>query len=405
MIEDVDRRGFGDPSFPGIASAPFADGVVLHDSVTGRLFFINATAGLIWHELQRGRDEHAAAAALALAHGIESGHAARDVHAFVQALDEAGLLCEAEGDDPALPALPSTAPMLDRVFCIGERPTRVICHDDDVAESFAALAAPAVVGGDSDSTLTLFRVDDDYCLLRDGHLLQRLATAPLARWALVRELVRGGRARSWLALLHAGALATADGALLIAGDSGAGKSTLLAALLASGLDFIADDIAPIEAGTHHVWPVPLAVSIKQGSWETISALFPELLTRPAIRFGTRIMRYLTPPNPAADAGYPLAAVIFPQYRPGAPLAIERLSSRDSLVLLGEGGSVLPDSDRGLAAFLALWQEMPVYRATYGQLEEAVGAIAGLLGDGRGGGRCRTGGESVRPDLAARAGSG
>jgi hypothetical protein len=110
----------------------------------------------------------------------------------------------------------------------------------------------------------------------------------------------------------------------------------------------------------------------------VEQLFPQLARQPAIPFGTRIMRYLLPPTPAADAGHSIARVLFPRYVEGAPVAVEHLDPTASLVRLGEGGSVLPDTDEGLAAFLALWARTPAYQITYGQLDEAVAAILELV---------------------------
>ena len=47
------------------------------------------------------------------------------------------------------------------------------------------------------------------------------------------------------------------------------------------------------------------------------------------------------------------------------------------MLLGEGGSVLPDTDAGLAEFLAWLGRVPAYALAYGRLDEAVREVRAL----------------------------
>ena len=342
--------------------------------------------------MRQGSDKEAIVHDLVRVYEVDPATARHDVEAFAAAAAEAGLLgpCSAvdgcRGGARLLP--PRREPALDAVYRTGEAAVRVVCHPPDVAASFAHLAAPAAAPGGTTAEvcLTLYRDRGEFVLTRDGRLVDRLTTAPAARWAMVRQLVVGGRRRPWLALLHAGAVATPASALLLCGDSGAGKSTLLAGLVHAGLAFLADDILPLEAGTHRVWPVPLAISVKQGSWPAVGALFPELTAAPPIRFGGRTMRYLWPGAAAAagTAGFPAAMLLFPRYVEGAPVALQPLDATRSLVLLGEGGSVLPSTDAGLAEFLAWLAGTPAYELAYGRLDGAV-RLACTLAEGQGAG--------------------
>ena len=248
----------------------------------------------------------------------------------------------------------------------------------------APLAAPTMVpdGTSARARLALFRARDAFVLTYDDRLVDRLDTAPAARWALVRQLVSAARSRPWLALLHAGAIALPASCLLLCGDSGAGKSSLLAGLVHAGFPFVADDILPLEAGSKLVQPVPLAISIKRGSWPAIGLLFPELADAPVVRFGGRTMRYLWPGAGAVavdSGGYAAAAALFPQYVKDAPVMLTRLDPARSLALLGEGGSVLPTTDAGLADFVAWWSQLPAYQLSYGRLEDAVASVRALSG--------------------------
>jgi hypothetical protein len=273
---------------------------------------------------------------------------------------------------------------LDAVYRVGEVAVRVSCYPAAVAAAFAPLAAPARLPDDPtevEARLALFRDRGAFVLTRDDRIVEKLDTAPAARWALVRHLVsEGGRGR-WLALLHAGAVATPAGCLLICGESGAGKSTLLAGLVHAGLAFVADDIVPLEEGTGLVWPVQLAMSIKQDSWSLLGPLFPELADAPTVRFGGRTMRYLWPDSYAPTTGataYRVAGALFPRHARHSTVTLSPLDPGRSLALLGQGGSILPYGDDGLAEFLTWWGVLPTYQLTYGRLDEAVVEVSTLI---------------------------
>jgi Coenzyme PQQ synthesis protein D (PqqD) len=370
-----------------IGAAPFFDQLVVHDGRTGRLFRLNQAAAQIWRALRDGDREDAIAAVLARCHGLDPEAVRGDLEAFVAAARRAGLLTTGAAGDAGSAELPSPRrqPALDAAYRLGEVVVRVSCYCPDIAAAFAPLAAPALVPemASAQIRLALFRASGAFVLTRDERVVDRLDTAPTARWALVRELVSAARRRPWLALLHAGAVALPAGCLLLCGDSGAGKSTLLAGLVHAEFPFLADDVAPLEQGSGLVWPVPLAISVKRGSWPVIGGLFPELAAAPVVRFGDRTMRHLWPDHAVAacDRGYRAVAVLFPRYVEAAPVTLTRLDPMEALVLFGEGGSVLPTNDVELAEFLAWWRRLPAYRLSYGRLTDAVAVVrAGLRAD-------------------------
>jgi Coenzyme PQQ synthesis protein D (PqqD) len=376
-----------------IGTAPFLDGVVVHDGRTGRLFQLNHTAAQVWRSLRDGDPEDAILGTLAHTHGLDPVAVRIDLEAFAHAVRSAGLLEPDEASEKGVVLRPpQEQPALDAAYRLGEIAVRVTCYSAKIAAAFAPLAAPALAPDDASpqTRLALFGADGAFVLTRDDRVVDHLDTAPAARWAMVRQLVLAGTRRSWLALLHAGAVATPAGCLLLSGDSGAGKSSLLAGLVHAGFPFVADDIVPLEERSGLVWPVRLAISIKNGSWPVVGSLFPELTDAPIIHFGGRSMRYFWPSSravPVGSAGYPAAGVLFPRYVKDAPAELTRLDPARSLALLGEGGSILPTSDSALAEFLAWWGRLPAYRLSYGRLDEAAAAVR-VLTDGLGASRNR-----------------
>ena len=400
--------------YPGVAAAPFRAGMLLHEVHSGRLFHLNGTAARIWPWLRETIEPKALVDRLVALHEVDPARARGDVAAFLASLHGAGLKPAPRprpAGGTATSNVPARPPALDGVYRVGSGAVNVRCFAPRLALAFERLAAPARVADETraGASLIVYRERGRLVLVRDGRVIGRFLGAPAARWQLVRELVASAN-RPWLALLHASAAATPWGTLLISGDSGSGKSTLLAGLLHAGMDYVADDILPLEAGTGLVWPTRLAISVKQSSWPVVAPLFPELRRSPVTRFGGRIMRYLCPGERAGEAGrgYPATAILFPRYRPDARTALARIDAVRALILLGEGGSVLPSTDAGLAEFIDWLQRVPAYELPYGLLAEGVRAAGSLLegpGAGPGGGvaMSRRGRDAPRPASALVAG--
>jgi Coenzyme PQQ synthesis protein D (PqqD) len=171
-----------------IGTAAFLDGVVVHDGHTGRLFQLNRTAAQIWRSLRQGDPEEAVVSAIASTHGADPTAVRRDVEAFIQAARSAGLLgpsLSEVGDEAMELPSPRGRPALDGAYRVGEVVVRVSCYPAEVAAAFAPLAAPAVVADVNlaQARMVLRRAGDDFVLTCDGRVVDRLDTAPAARWA------------------------------------------------------------------------------------------------------------------------------------------------------------------------------------------------------------------------------
>ncbi len=377
---------------PRVASAPFEDGAVLHDSRTGRLFVVNPWAASALKALRIGARTDDIVGTVTRHAGIDPITAERDLQAFVDDLRKENLLQSCEPEAPPeieAPKPPDGRPALETTYRLGERTIRVVCHPEDVARAFDQLASPCALANDApaDTHLTLVQHEGAFVLVENERVIDRVSNARSARWALVRELVGEGRGRPWLALLHASAVLTPRGCLLLCGESGAGKSTLLTGLVHAGFPFVADDIALLERGTGLVWPTPLAISVKENSWPLVSKFFPKLTEAPIVRFGDRTMRHVFPDRAdiAADAGQKVAAVLFVHYGENATTVLDPLDTKESLRRLGQGGSILPDTDDGLEEFLQRWQRIPAWQLTYGVLGDAISQLRDLIAN-----QCRHG---------------
>lgn len=84
--------------------------------------------------------------------------------------------------------------------------------------------------------------------------------------------------RSFLAL-HAGAVATAQGSLILPGPMESGKSTLVAALLRAGWGYLSDEVAALDPITGRAHPFPKHLYLDQDSVDMFPGLGERLADR------------------------------------------------------------------------------------------------------------------------------
>jgi hypothetical protein len=337
------------PSAGTLTSVPVEQGLAIVAARSGRLVVLNDTGANLW----RAWDEHGslelAGELLARRYAVPRARARADAAAAVAAWAAAGLL-------PAVDALPADRIENDRwpfagewrrwTLALGPRTVELRCSDPALAALLATLCAPAATSTRPGPVGRVEIADDD-----DGFWVRssmRRPQGPFARdiarqvalGCLIEE-AHGGAAA--LPILHGAAIATPEGAWLLCGSSGSGKSTLVAALVAAGYPLIADDILPLAEEPRGVWPVPFALSVKQGSWPVLAGRFPELEHARTFTAGERQVRYLWP-RPGAvvpvDRPIPVAGILFPHYEPGTAVEVQLLRPLQALALLAQSGSRL-----------------------------------------------------------------
>jgi hypothetical protein len=148
-------------------------------------------------------------------------------------------------------------------------------------------------------------------------------------------------------VVHAGALASDAGCLLLPAAAGSGKSVLSAALMARGWEYLSDDSALLDVTDFSVTGVPYSLTIKEGGWDIVAPRFPELLRQAVHRRPDRQrVRYLPPVARRAGAGPAerrVRWIAFPRYvRSAPPAEATRLNRAEALrLLLANCGWVRP----------------------------------------------------------------
>ena len=91
---------------------------------------------------------------------------------------------------------------------------------------------------------------------------------PTLSWILNQGVIAHA---SDLVLFHAAALCSGDAGVLLPATSGSGKSTLAAALVASGLSYLSDEVGALDAPSGRLVAYPKPISLDNGSFVALGA--------------------------------------------------------------------------------------------------------------------------------------
>lgn len=178
-------------------------------------------------------------------------------------------------------------------------------------------------------------------------------------------------------LFHAGAVGdTAGRSMLLCGPSGSGKSTLTVRLVQDGHTYLTDETVCLDPRTLALRPYRKPVSLKTGS----QAVFSHL--RPALSFAAEDT-WLIPPsdvdqNPLPSARWLPSLVVFPTYRPGAGVQVQRVAPAEAAFLLGRNSSRLSRvRGGGLPALARLARRVDAFRVVHDDLDAAAEAVQDL----------------------------
>ena len=133
--------------------------------------------------------------------------------------------------------------------------------------------------------------------------------------------------------LHAGAVSSVHGAMVLPGASGRGKTTLTLALTTHGWDYLTDDVCLIEQQAGGLVPLPCRRCCHLDTQSTnLLAALGLTLHQPV----ATLPEYFLPPKSSTDAP-PLRWVVIPQFEPAAQLSLIRLTQAETAAALLDAG--------------------------------------------------------------------
>lgn len=195
-----------------------------------------------------------------------------------------------------------------------------------------------------------------------------VACAEAVEW-LVWDCTRLAAASTRHLLLHAGAVAGGEGAVLVPGPSGSGKSTLVAALVMGGHGYLSDELAALGTGGR-VLPFPRGLGLDTRARRMLGAL-------------DGVEAAHVPPDalhPAWQAGpCPVAAVVVPRRVDGPGGTLRPLPVDRAVLALATAAVNLPvHGTGGLRLLAALAGRCLCYELTVGDMGAARAAVASVV---------------------------
>jgi hypothetical protein len=348
------------------AAIPFADGAVITQPQTGRLFILNRTGALIW-----GKSEISAAEELADTYGIPLESAARDVETALETWRSQGL-CDPAPPDLQPPAfwprpLDSTDAevvpentrehsyrFLDFTFRVQYRTAALA---DAIHPRYSNLTTPHNPTADR-----IFHAAD--------------LTPDAIAWRLYFAIVRHAHpAFDPMAGLHSAHL---DSIALIA-NNGSGKSTLAAALAASTeLRAHSDDRLLLDYNTGRPVATPNSIGLKRGSWQPLLSRYPKLLDGPPVQNEAEELRYILSPPPSDPLLPPIEHIFFPSYSPAAQTEAIPLNPVEALERIAASESWISAEPHKLNAFLSWLEATRAWALPFSSLDAAIERIEACL---------------------------
>lgn len=373
-------------------------GVVL-DPAAQKIYRLDQVSTLIWCLLGEGLTVEAIKARLCGDHGLPIDDADRSVHIALAAWDRQGLL-DARLQPSVNDTAANVAPVLRSepalpIPAIGEACERLSLrvaglhivlnvHSPRPLDHLRAVFDHLATDHDGPGALScsLFPLRRGYAVTAEGRTLvcctDEAEVVPMVKTALSMLAVETVDAPG---ALHAAALAIDGQAVVLPAAGGAGKSTLAAALVHNGFDLAGDDTVFLLAGGRYIQPMPLAICLKEKAWAAVAGCVPDIDRLPGHRRGDgKTVRYVVPRRNGAFAfaadPLPIARLVFPCFRPGGGVAVDRLSSGEALERLLP--QFFPKGQRfdrdTLDCLMSLLEHVDACAITYGDLAGAVDAV-------------------------------
>lgn len=369
----------------GVSVVPFEDGFVAYDAVE-ELAHVLGPAGLFAMTEGSTSIQEIVGELLAVMDHIDPDEATTFVAHAVDELRSLELIDRVEPFSPPDPWSGSTRPIdevadwaagrahqvADVTVTFRSPDSDLLSRVDRCMQPNQATCLPAAIGGDRGISRSVF-IDVEPV---DGGGVRVDARV---RWDFPSEaqffrqilgfLNEYAAHASSCATLHAGAVRTPDGRLLVfPGEIDSGKSTLTAALVMAGCDYISDESVGLLRESLYItsYVKPLALSAESRKLLGLAAESNGTTSVTELRSDAVLLE--------GAVGRP-TAIVLPRYRRRAKLRFEHLGTQEALrELMANTHNLGRSGVVGLAAVARAAGVIPVTRLTHGDAVSAASAI-------------------------------
>lgn len=192
------------------------------------------------------------------------------------------------------------------------------------------------------------------------------------------NVLHNKKEEDWLMTVHASAISDGNKTILFSAAPGSGKTTIAALLQANGYKIISDDFVPIEQSTFKAYPLPIAMSVKEGSLELLKSHYPELETTPLLTvYSKKQIKYLPVDSNIMKMAFPVNEFVFIKYDKSVDFLLEKIEPLNAIKqLLDEAW--IPASPQNVEIFLDKILKASYYKLTYSDNQKALDTIAQLF---------------------------
>ena len=380
------------PTHPALLSTPLGTGRLYARPGDSRLWLLDAPATVLWDLHARGLNAKQLAELVAERFGLAAATIRGSIDSQLQQWRESGLLglsleaMPVAMDDPFV-AVPTPQPLSGGAWRVraADRDIGFKVDDPALRQGLAPWLLPAEPDNRADPVdhrLWLSGVSSEWQLSRDGQPVASGETLDEALLAILAALTGlACRPAERLLILHGAGLVTPDGrGLLLAAPGGSGKTTLAAALNADGWPLLHDDVVPIALDGCLIG-LGLPIALKAGSWALLARRRPEVASWPVTQRYDQPVRLLPPLGKTPLVPVPPKVLLFPRYRPDAPLHRERLTPEQALQGLLVAETVIHGVTQAKLEWLARWVEsLPAWSLTYSDLDQSLAGVHAILAE-------------------------
>lgn len=262
-------------------------------------------------------------------------------------------------------------------FCFGDKELENVIHPlishHEIEEK-----------SDKNHLFQIYRVAEKLSLRVDGDIIETLdfAETGYLKAAVLMKLLGilyEVENKDWMMTFHASAVTEGSSAIVFPAMAGSGKSTLAALLHAHGFKMLSDDFLAVDLINKCIYHLPVATTIKNGSFNVLSPYFPELKNISEERaFTGKQVRYL-PINTFFDTkkGFKVKRFVFVNYAGDKTFKFEEVTKKYALQKLLEETWVNP-KPHIVSEFFKWFDKIEFYELTYSKTSDAIEAVTKLF---------------------------
>lgn len=230
----------------------------------------------------------------------------------------------------------------------------------------------------------IFRHSDKLFFKANGNFVEELKineTGYLKAAVLLRllSILHEVKHEHWMMTIHAAAVTDGSSAVVFPAMAGSGKSTLAALLHAHGFNMLSDDFLAMDVINKSIYQLPVAATIKDGSFDVLSPYFPELNDISLEKAYTgKEVRYLPINNSLnTKVGFMAKKFVFITYCAGEPLKFEMVSKKIALQALLHETWINPIPSV-VTEFFDWFNKTQFFELKYSKTSDALKIVKGLF---------------------------